>query len=211
MLTLTTAVAALAAVASLGASSPATSAPLPEWMPDSVTRWAPQIEHAADAHGVDPALLAVMILVESEGHPTAESHLGALGLLQVMPATARRIAEERGLPAPTREQLLEPALNLDFGAWYLAKLLADHPAAKQRPTLAVELAAAGYNAGPKRLVAYLRGHRALPEETTRYRRWVSALWIERNAAHSPTYDTWRATRDAKRKGPSVAPDTRGNR
>lgn len=186
----------LAAVTAWLALKPASPEPTLgiQWLPERVERWAPQIEAAADAHRVDPALLAVMVLVESEGDPTARSPRGSLGLMQVMPETAGEIAKQRGLPVPTADQLLEPGLNLDFGAWYLAQLLANHPAAEQRPTLAVELAAIGYNAGPRRLVEYLRGQRALSEETTRYRQRVSALWIERNATRSPTYEAWRGDR-----------------
>jgi soluble lytic murein transglycosylase-like protein len=157
----------------------------PRWLPDSVTRFAEAIEMAATSHRVDPALVSLVVLVESRGNPNVESPGGALGLMQLMPATAARIAAERGLPAPTPAQLREPAYNLDFGAYLLAQLLA--PSAGTPSPEQVRLAAIGYNGGERVLREYLAGRRVLYPETEHYSSLLSQLWAERDAESSATY------------------------
>jgi soluble lytic murein transglycosylase-like protein len=132
----------------------------PRWLPDSVSRFRRAIEAAASAHGVDPVLVSLVVLIESRGNPDAVSPGGAVGLMQVMPGTAAAIAAERGLAAPTPAQMHEPGYNLDFGAYYLAKLLASF--AGKPPAEQVRLAAIGYNGGPRILRAHLEGTGALP-------------------------------------------------
>lgn len=89
-----------------------------------------------------PALVLAIARRESEFRPDARSHVGALGLMQVMPETGRMMAEELGLE-------YDPALMLDgdynarLGAGYLARL-----AGRFGPSVA--MIAAGYNAGPGR-------------------------------------------------------------
>lgn len=80
---------------------------------------------------------------ESEFDPAAQSPAGALGLMQVMPATAKLMAEETGLPYDKSRLTSDPAYNVALGAAYLAGLVEDFG-----PTVA--LVAAGYNAGPNR-------------------------------------------------------------
>jgi len=161
------------------------------WLPEQVTRWSPQIVAAANTHNVDPELLAIVMLVESHGNPQAKSPLGALGLMQVMPDTATKIAAERGLPAPSAVELAEPSVNLDYAAWFLARQIESFgtPDNLER---SVELAAAAYNAGPKQLRAHLDEGAALSEETTRYKEMVLNLWRERRAPRSATLDAARS-------------------
>lgn len=100
---------------------------------------------AAREAGVDPYLLAGMVFQESKGDPGAVSPVGALGLMQLRPETARERAGELGLPAPTREDLLgDPALNLRLGVEYLVYL-------ERRYGGDVEAALCAYNGGPTRL------------------------------------------------------------
>jgi soluble lytic murein transglycosylase-like protein len=157
----------------------------PRWLPESVSRYGEAIEVAAAAHGVDPALVSLVVLVESRGNPNVQSPAGAVGLMQLMPATAAHIAAERGLPAPTLAQLREPAFNLDFGAYLLAQLLA--PAAGTPSAEQVRLAAIGYNGGSKLLRDYLAGQGVLWRETERYSWLLNQLWTERDADSSATY------------------------
>jgi soluble lytic murein transglycosylase-like protein len=172
----------LLALLALGLSAP-TPAPagaiaIP-WLPPRVRAWETELVAAGQRHGVDPELLAIVALVESGGNPEAKSPVGAHGLLQLMPATAGDVARQRGLPEPTRAGLLEPDLNIDFGAYYLAQQLAAFEG--------VEEAAAAYNGGPTRVRSWLHGRAHLPEETEHYRRLVGALWRERHDAWSPTF------------------------
>lgn len=80
---------------------------------------------AANESGVSPSLLAGVILAESGFNPEAESEVGALGLMQLMPDTAWWIAESHQIELGTTDnrRLREPELNIYLGAYYLAWLL----------------------------------------------------------------------------------------
>jgi murein DD-endopeptidase MepM/ murein hydrolase activator NlpD/beta-lactamase regulating signal transducer with metallopeptidase domain len=153
------------------------------WLPPVLERWKPALTDSALRHHLDPDALAIIALVESGGDASARSPVGALGLLQLMPETAARLAQARGLPRPTEEQLLDPAYNLDLGAEYFARQLASFGE--------LELAAAAYNAGETRLHAWLEHKATLPKESERYRDLVGSLWNERGAARSAAYEGWR--------------------
>jgi soluble lytic murein transglycosylase-like protein len=92
----------------------------------------PAIERAADREGYSPNLLRAVIRKESAFYPCAVSSKGAMGLMQLMPATAATL----GVADP-----LDPMQNLDGGARFLGQLLG-----RYQGDLARALAA--YNAGP---------------------------------------------------------------
>ncbi|WP_106626478.1 lytic transglycosylase domain-containing protein [Selenomonas massiliensis] len=79
------------------------------------------IETSAESRRTDPFLVAAVIKHESKFEPRARSDGGALGLMQLMPATAEWIARQLGEPF-TEEYLYDPALNIRYGVWYLAEL-----------------------------------------------------------------------------------------
>lgn len=89
-------------------------------------------KEAAIRHGLEPRLVNALILVESGWNPKAISPKGALGLMQLMPATARAL----GVRDP-----LDPDDNLDGGCRYLSQMLDRFGD--------VRLALAAYNAGPE--------------------------------------------------------------
>lgn len=154
--------------------------PLPTWLPQDVSRWAPMIEETSEKHDLPPALLGIMTLVESGGDPEALSPRGATGLLQIMPATGRRIAEQRGLGAVN---LNDPQVNLDFGAWYLARQLETFDGN-------LELALAAYNGGPDRARRWSENSEPLSSETTAYVALLTQMWDEREASQSGAYQAW---------------------
>ncbi len=90
------------------------------------------IHRAAERAGLDPILLAAVVEVESSFNPAVVSSRGALGLMQLMPATASDLRVE---------DPLDPASNLSGGARYLVRLLEKYDGD-------MELALAAYNAGP---------------------------------------------------------------
>jgi beta-lactamase regulating signal transducer with metallopeptidase domain len=183
----------VALVATTGAIGEATHSHTPAWMPESVSRWSAEFETAAKRHGVDPALLSIVTLVESRGNPDAVSSWGARGLMQIMPATAEKIAAARGIGDFDVQTLADPATNIDFGAWYLAEQVAafgDGSLSEET----VGRAAAAYNGGPKRLRQHLDDGRPLSEESEKYSRLVSDLWNDRERSDSEALARWMTRR-----------------
>ncbi len=89
------------------------------------------IRASAARHGVDPGLMKAMMHTESAFNPNARSPVGAQGLMQLMPATARRFNVANAW---------NPAENIEGSAKYIAWLM-------KRFNNNVEFAVAGYNAG----------------------------------------------------------------
>jgi soluble lytic murein transglycosylase len=92
--------------------------------------------------GLDPAYMFGLIRQESRFISDARSHVGASGLMQLMPATARWTAKRIGVPY-SAQQINDTAMNLRLGASYLKIVLDDFEGSQA-------LAAAAYNAGPNR-------------------------------------------------------------
>ena len=97
----------------------------------NTTAYQAEIAAAAREHGVDEAIVRAIIHAESAFNPNALSRVGAQGLMQLMPATARRFGVGNAF---------EPTQNISGGVKYLAWLL-------KRFNGNLTLAAAGYNAG----------------------------------------------------------------
>ncbi len=116
----------------------------------------------ADAYGLDARLLVALVAVESNWRPGAVSRAGALGLGQLMPATAAGLGVDPS----------DPLQNLHGVAAHLRSLL-DRYADRDRPTR-YELALAAYNAGAGAVARY-GGVPPYPE-TLAYVRNVMALW-----------------------------------
>jgi soluble lytic murein transglycosylase len=106
------------------------------------------VHAAAKRTRLDVDLIYAIIRQESLYEPTAGSSAGAVGLMQLLPATARITARRAGLPVPTRAQLEVPAINIPLGAEYLADLLA-------RFGGDTALATGSYNAGPNAVGRWL--------------------------------------------------------
>jgi soluble lytic murein transglycosylase-like protein len=99
----------------------------------------PVLREAAAAHGVDIELLKALIAVESGFDAKAVSPKGAVGLMQMMPATADRYATKAEVKRPAAERLLDPHINIHTGARMLADL--------KRRLGRIDLALAAWNAG----------------------------------------------------------------
>src|SRR5207244_3091925 len=80
-----------------------------------------RLEVAASARRtrIDPYLILAVMRRESLFKPETRSAAGAVGLLQLLPATARRAATVLGRPPLRDEELNDPATAIDLGAWYL--------------------------------------------------------------------------------------------
>jgi len=117
--------------------------------PASKARYERIVEEVAQAHGLDSALLHAVISVESHYNPRAISRKGAAGLMQLMPATARRYGVSDSF---------DPAQNLHGGAKYLRDLLTLFNSD-------MSLALAAYNAGENAVIR--NGNRIPPYPETR--------------------------------------------
>jgi soluble lytic murein transglycosylase len=93
------------------------------------------------AKGVDPYLIAAIIREESQYDVKAVSRVGAIGLMQVMPATANNVAQRVGLPAVRRDDLFDQETNIRIGVRYVEQLL-------EQFSGNVVYTIASYNAGP---------------------------------------------------------------
>ena len=105
--------------------------------------YAGAIRGEAAATGLDADLIAAVIYRESKFSTSARSDQGAVGLMQVLPATASWIHRQPGAPSVLPDRLAEPGANIAYGAWYLRYLT--------RKYGGVELALVAYNGGETNL------------------------------------------------------------
>ena len=110
---------------------------------------------------LDPYLVAALIYSESGFRSDARSDVGALGLMQLMPETAREVAFLEGVDSFEIDDLLEPETNIRLGTIYLSLLLDRFQDTKD--------ALAAYNAGPTLVSEWKDDRREIPfPETRRY-------------------------------------------
>jgi len=148
------------AMSIFGPSEPSTSVDvatdfhLPAWDREALE---PFIQEAATTHGMSPSLIRAVIQTESRFNPLAVSSVGAQGLMQLMPTTARHV----GIENP-----FDPRENILGGTKYLSTLLDRFKGNTAR-------ALAAYNAGP----TAVSRHRGLPpyRETQGYVRKIQKL------------------------------------
>jgi soluble lytic murein transglycosylase len=137
-----------------------------------------EVERSTQRVRLDPYLLLAVMRRESLFKPDARSPAGAVGLLMLLPTTARRAAMVLGRPPLREDQLVVPGTAIDLGAWYLSELLGRFGDAV--------VALAAYNAGPRVAAPWaVRGAgRPLDEwvedipyrETRRYVKIVVGAW-----------------------------------
>jgi len=94
-------------------------------------------------NGLDPVLVAALIRQESNFNPLAKSPAGAMGLMQLMPAVGKTVADSKGIGPWDPELLYQPAINIKLGTAHLSGL------AHKYPEVVKVLAA--YNAGESRV------------------------------------------------------------
>jgi soluble lytic murein transglycosylase len=112
-------------------------------------------------HDLDPSVIYGVMRRESLFDPLARSKVGALGLMQLMPSTARNVARSLGLKKPQQADILDVSNNIRLGTQYFKSVL-------QQFDNNVPLAAAAYNAGPRNV------RRWLPKKES----MEADLWIE---------------------------------
>ena len=105
------------------------------------------LSEAAREQSLEPAFVYGLVRQESRFLAEARSGVGAAGLMQLMPATAKWVARKVGANGFTPGRINEPDLNLRFGSFYLRRVLDELDGSPM-------LAAAAYNAGPGRPKAW---------------------------------------------------------
>lgn len=119
------------------------------------------VRNNADQQSLDPAIVLGVMRQESMLDSRAESAVGAMGLMQIMPRTGRQIAGEIKQTLASESSLFDPGINIRLGAYYFKKLL-------KRFGGHVAVAAAAYNAGPAKVAAWLPVSIPVPAD----------IWIE---------------------------------
>ena len=122
-----------------------------------------QVEKYASKRKLEPAFVYGIIRRESAFNPQARSPVGARGLMQLMPATAKEVSKNLNLKSPTRSDLYRPAFNINLGSKYIADMLSKFSGHRA-------LASAAYNAGPHRVKAWLPEDSELPADV-----WVDTI------------------------------------
>jgi soluble lytic murein transglycosylase len=116
--------------------------------------YAQQLEGSARRHGLDPYVILALAAQESTFDAGISSSAGAIGLMQIMPATGRAVARQIGLKGFSARRLTDPEINMTIGTTYFADLMEQFGQAAY--------ALAGYNAGGHRVVKWLAERPNLP-------------------------------------------------
>ena len=121
-----------------------------------------QVLSHAEKKQLDPSVIYGVMRRESLFDPRARSRVGALGLMQLMPATAKSVADSLGLETLAQADILKIENNINLGTQYFRSVM-------DRFDNNVSLAAAAYNAGPHRVKKWLpKNDGILPAD----------LWVE---------------------------------
>lgn len=139
---------------------------------------------AARKSSVDSGWVYGIMRAESLYMPDARSHANAIGLMQLLPSTARRVARDLGITYRGDSTLLDPATNLRLGAEYLRQMRGDFGGN-------LAMASAAYNAGPHRVKHWLP-RAPMPADL-----WVENIpfdetrtYVQRVMEHAVAFD-WR--------------------
>jgi soluble lytic murein transglycosylase len=155
-------VAAIAVVLGLAAGFAYVRTTEPGWW---IRLWYP-LKYGAIVRGharnyrLDPALLAAVIYQESKFRPHVKSDSGAIGLMQLLPDTAKGIAVHTGGTRFRVRDLYDPELNVRYGSWYLRHLLDKYH--DERAALAA------YNAGQENVDEWRRDGKGIAFSETRH-------------------------------------------
>ena len=152
---------ALATLAALGGGFLVVEETMPGWY--ARLRYPLEYETIVVGHAknydLDPALLAAVIYRESRFDARAKSSSGAIGLMQILPSTAKGIALHTGGMRFQVEDLYDPEINVRYGSFYLRRLLRKYGDER--------LALAAYNAGQANVDEWLAEGRGIAFEETR--------------------------------------------
>lgn len=153
--------------------------------------FADDMQRAAKSQKLDVAWLLAIARQESAFNPTARSHAGAMGLMQVMPATGRATAKLLNQQLKSVNELYQPSRNIEIGSRYLRKVYDD---LQQNPVLAT----AAYNAGPHRVRNWLPENTPLPADI-----WAENIPFNETRRYIRAVMSYKATFDYQLKRPII--------
>jgi D-alanyl-D-alanine carboxypeptidase len=155
--------------------------------------WGPYIREAAGRYGVPEQWIRAVMKQESGGQEQATSPAGAMGLMQVMPATYEGLRDRYALGADP----YDPHNNILAGSAYIREMY---------DRFGAPAFLAAYNAGPDRVESYLAGSSSLPEETVNYLAAVTPNLGDQVAMSGPlaTYGAGGTSYRVASAGPSAA-------
>jgi soluble lytic murein transglycosylase-like protein len=144
--------------ATAAAPPPAIKSPLFHFLSQhpNLKKYEPLLNQAALEFSLEPALLKAVMAAESGFNAKAVSPKGAIGLMQVMPATAERYGVQGDLKQSIEQKLADPKINIRLGARYLRDLRKMFPKRQ-------ELVIASYNAGEGAIQKYKNNIPPYPE------------------------------------------------
>jgi soluble lytic murein transglycosylase len=116
----------------------------------------PIIERHASARSLDPYLIAALVAQESSFDPAVRSAANAYGLMQIVPATGKRLARSLGIRRFSTGTLTDPEINVKLGTFYFKGLVNQFGGA--------HFALASYNAGENRVVRWIAERGPLPQD-----------------------------------------------
>jgi soluble lytic murein transglycosylase len=161
--------------------------------------WRPVFEEQSRRVGISSAWAYGVARSESLFMPDVSSGAGAVGLMQLLPATGQQTARRAGLPYRGLQTLLDPAANVALGTSYLAEMLARYDNHRV-------LATAAYNAGPGRVDRWLPADEALSAEA-----WVDSVpfnetrgYVQRVLASEAVFQ-WRMSGETTRISDAMRP------
>ena len=131
-------------------------------------------------------MVCAFIYTESRFNKGSTSGVGARGLMQIMPATGKGIAQELGVTNFSADRLYEPDLNIQFGTWYIKGLVDQYKD--------VSIAAAGYNAGRGRTDRWRDNGTPLPTETVYFMKKI----VNTKDMYDKIYGKWWANPEVKK-------------
>jgi len=155
------------------------------------------VARAAQENRLDPALVMGVMRRESAYIADVQSGAGAIGLMQLMPRTAKFVADLKGLDN-WRGDLTDADTNIGFGSFYLRHVL-------DKFNNHIAMATAGYNAGPHRVTSWL------PEQAMDADRWIDTIpytetrrYVRAVLAYTAIYE-WHLTKKPRRLSQKLHP------
>jgi len=125
----------------------------------------------AEKNKIDPAWIYGIIRRESAFNPETRSSAGAVGLMQLMPKTAKYIGQQIGVKQTSWKHLTSAKNNIELGSAYMAYL-------SERYQGNIVLATAAYNAGPHRVKRWTKGQKNFPAD-----QWVDTITFSETRAY----------------------------